>query len=478
MSEVTEPEARPPVHRKATQVAPPWSRLFGTLKRLKRPIVAVAAVGAVLSGLLGYWNSYRTVREGLAPAVATRASPADAGPLSIVVLPFANQTGDPQRAYIADGLTSSVTADLSRIRDAFIVPVGTAVAYRDKAVPVKQIGQDLGVHFVLQGSVMADGNRLRINAQLADAQSGAQKWTEIFEGDLSDLFALQDQVTARIGNSIGNQMVILAARDSQTRKSGANVTDLLLRADALSLNPWSLQNERKVEALTRQALAADPGDARATLGLAWSLLLQAYNAGADVSDEAREKLIAEGSALALRARAMDPNNPDLYGALVIQAWFHGDPSAALRYAERRIVLDPRDPGAYNNLANLYLKLVQPAKTIELLNKALEVYPRGFDHIFGNMAFGYFMLGDNADAAAWAQKAIDANTGHSEPFALLAIAYAEQGDEARARAAKTQALQRFPDLHAPALSPRECVSERWCQYLQTRYLPAWRKAGLP
>jgi TolB-like protein len=197
MSELTEPEAPPPAQAKATQIAPHWSRLFARLKRLKGPIVAAAAVGAVLSGLLGYWNSYRTVRDGFAPAITTRASPADAGPLSIVLLPFANQTGDPQRAYIADGLTSSVTADLSRIRDAFIVPVGTAVAYRDRTVPMKQIGQDLGVHFVLQGSVLADGNKLRINAQLADAQSGAQKWTEVFDGDLSDLFALQDHAKSQ-----------------------------------------------------------------------------------------------------------------------------------------------------------------------------------------------------------------------------------------------------------------------------------------
>jgi adenylate cyclase len=478
MSEVTEPEAPSPPQRKARQAAPRWFRLLDTAKRLKRPIVAVAAVGAVLSGLLGYWSSYRAVHEAFAPAIATQASPADAGPLSIVVLPFVNQTGDPQRAYIADGLTSSVTADLSRIRDAFIVPVSTAVAYRDKAVPVKQIGRDLGVRFVLQGSVMADGNRLRIHAQLADAQSGAQKWTDIFEGDMSDLFALQDQVTARIGNSIGNQMVILAARESQTRKRSANVTDLQLRADALSLNPWSLQNEKRVEALSRQVLAADPANARATLGLAWSLLLQAYNAGPDLSDEARERLIAEGGALALKAKAIDPDNPDLYGALVIQSWFQGDPSAAVHYAERRLEIDARDPGAYNNLANLYLKLVQPAKSIALLKKALEVYPKGFDHIFGNMAFAHFMLGDNRAAVTWARKAIDIDTGHPEIYALLAIAYSEQGDNANALAAKSQALQRFPDLKAPVLSHRECVTQQWCHYLQTQYLPAWRRAGLP
>src|SRR4029079_6687528 len=244
-----------------TLIARASSRLLEKAKELKRPIAAIAAVGAVLGGLAGYWNAYRAMHEGLAHhAPPAAALPADAGPLSIVVLPFANQTGDPQKTYIADGLTTSITADLSRIRDAFIVPVSTAIAYRDKAAPVTQIGRELGVRYVLQGSVMADGNNVRIHAQLADAASGAQKWTDTFEGNLSDLFRLQDQVTARIGNSLGNELVILAARESQTRKTGAQAPNLLLRANARMLNAQSLENWRAVEALQRQALAADPGN--------------------------------------------------------------------------------------------------------------------------------------------------------------------------------------------------------------------------
>jgi adenylate cyclase len=454
------------------------SRLLARLKRLRGPIVAIAAGGAVLSGLVGYWNTYRAVRDGVAPATVTSNLPADAGPLSIVVLPFSNQTGDPQKAYIADGLTSSITADLSRIRDAFIVPVSSAVMYRDKAAPVKQIGQDLGVRFVLQGSVLASGNRLRINAQLADAQSGAQKWTETFEGDLADLFALQDQVTARIGNSIGNQMVILAARESQTRKSGVNVADLILRADALALKPQSLQNWKAIEALLRQALVADPGNATATVGLASTLLLQAFNFGGVLKDDVREKLIAEAGVLAIKAKTMDRDNPDVYGALVMHAWFQGDTSAALRYEERRVALDPRNPDAYNDLAVLYYHLAQPAKAIELLNKALALYPRGADTFFVNMGVSYFMLGDYGSAAAWSQKSIDTSTGLDDSYSLLAMAYAEQGDVARASAAAKEARRRFPNLKPRTLSARECVSEAWCQFLQTKYLPAWRKAGLP
>jgi len=478
MSEVSETEAssRPPTELSA--ISARWSRLFARLKQLKGLITAIAATGAVLGGMVGYWNAYRVVHEGIAPATMTAALPANAGPLSIVVLPFANQTGDPQRAYIADGLTGSITADLSRIRDAFIVPVSTAVTYRDKAASAKQIGQDLGVRFVLQGSVMSEGNKLRINAQLADTQSGAQKWTESFDGDLADLFALQDKVTARIGNSIGTQMVILAARESQTRKSGARVAELLLRANALGLSAQSLQNWKDMEALQRQALAVDPGNASATEDLAFSLLVQAWNFAGVLNDDAREKLIAEGGALALKAKTMDPDSPAVYGALVMHAWFEGDPAAALRYAEKRVALDPRNPDAYNNLAVIYYHLGQPAKSIEMLNRALALYPRGFDALFGNMATGYFMLGDNVTATAWAQKAIDIDTGQGVIYALLAIAYSEQGDEQRARAATAEVRRKFPDLKPPTLSARECVAEAWCQFLQTKYLPAWRRAGLP
>jgi len=454
------------------------ARLFARLKGLKGTLVAVAAVGAALSGLIGYWTTYRTVRDAVAPVAAIGSTPADAGPLSIVVLPFANQTGDPAKAYIADGLTGSITADLSRIRDAFIVPVSSALAFRDKAAPVRQIGQELGVRFVLQGSVLADGGKLRINAQLADVQSGAQKWTETFEGDIADLFALEDQVTARIGNSIGNQIVILAARDSQTRKSGAKAADLVLRATALGMAPQSLQNWKEVEALLRQALAADAGNATATLRLSQALLVQAFNFGGVLDEDTVGRLIAEGGALAVKAQAMDPANPEVYGPLVMQAWFRADTAAALRYEERRVELDPRNPDAFNDLAVVYYRLGQPAKAIDMLNRSLALYPKGGDVVFVNLGVSHFMLGDYAAAASWSQRAIDANTGLDDSYSLLAMAYAAQGEDAKASAATAEARRRFPNLKPRAVSPRECVSETWCEFLKSRYLPAWRKAGLP
>jgi TolB-like protein len=145
-----------------------------------------------------------------------------------VVLPFTNLTGDPNQAYVADGITASLTADLSRIRDAFIVDAKTAFAYKEKPLTAQQVGKDLGVRFVLQGGVQRNRTKIRINAQLADASSNAQLWSESFEGDQSDLFALQDRVTTLVGNNIGPVMVVVAARESETRKSSPKTTWVVL----------------------------------------------------------------------------------------------------------------------------------------------------------------------------------------------------------------------------------------------------------
>ena len=274
MTDSAPPEDASPPDPVARPAASRWAKLWEQLKRFRGPIAAIAAFGAVLSGFLGYWSAYQTVEKVVVPKAAPVAVTADAGPLSIVVLPFTNLTGDPNQAYVADGITASLTSDLSRIREAFIVDAKTAFAYKDKPVTAQQVGKDLGVHFVLQGSVQRNGTKIRINAQLADANSNAQRWSDTFEGDQSDLFALQDRVTTLVGNSIGREMVIVAARESETRKSSPKVSDLMLRAMALELRPMSLKNSQQTEDLYRQALALEPTNPSVMVGLAWSLLVQ------------------------------------------------------------------------------------------------------------------------------------------------------------------------------------------------------------
>jgi adenylate cyclase len=265
MADSAPPEDASPHEPKTTPAAGRWAKLWGQLKRFRGPIAAIAAFGAVLSGLLGYWSAYQTVEKVVAPKLPPAVAAGDAGPLSVVVLPFQNLTGDPSQEYVADGLTAGLTADLSRIRDAFVVNTKTAFAYKDKPVTAQQVGKDLGVRFVLQGSVQRSGNKIRISAQLADATSNAQLWSENFDGDLSDLFALQDRVTTQVGNSIGRKMVIVAARESEMRTSSPKAADLMLRARALAMKPSTLKNLQQSEDLYRQALALEPGNA-STMG--------------------------------------------------------------------------------------------------------------------------------------------------------------------------------------------------------------------
>ena len=162
--------------------------------------------------------------------------PAQAAHLSIVVLPFANLSGDPAQDYFADGITENLTTELSRIKDSFVIARNTAFTFKGKNVDAKQIGKELGVRYVLEGSVQRDQNRVRVNAQLVDADSGAHLWAQRFEEDLADLFKLQDQVVTRLANTLGNELTKAEAAKG-ARSTNPDANDLVMRG-------WALDNEQ------------------------------------------------------------------------------------------------------------------------------------------------------------------------------------------------------------------------------------------
>jgi adenylate cyclase len=416
------------------------ARWSGAIRRARGVIAMVAAGGVVLSGGLGYWNAYRAV-QGLpaAPAgVSDLGAPsADAGPLSIVVLPFANLTGDPAQGHLADGLTASVTADLSRIGDAFVVGAGTALAFKDRPLKAREVGQELGVRFVLQANVQRSGNRIRIQAQLTDTATNAQLWSESFEGDGSDLFTLQDQVTTLIGNSMGRELVVRAARDSERRRSNPAVTDLLLQARALQIRPQTPANWQRVEALCRQALALDPANADATLMLAKSLALQGKNFGIELGVEAWMSKVDEAAALSSRMRDSNAHadDPRLHEVLGIVAQLRGDFDGTLRAYQNRLKLEPKSQEAHVELANAYLDQAEPKLALDLLTRALALDPKyPLDSMLANLSWVEFMLEDYDAAIEWGLKAQAANPTWYARYTTLAAAYAMKGDREKAAAA--------------------------------------------
>ncbi len=345
------------------------------LKHAKGIIVALAGGGAVLSGLVGYYTTYQTVASNVSPTSSATTSATTIRPLSVVVLPFANQTGDAQKSYIADGLTSSITSDLLRIRDAFVISSATAFTYRDKPVTAQQVGKEVGVRFVLQGSVLASSDKIRINAQLADTQTGAQLWSETFDGALTNLFALQDQVTTKIANSIGREMVVVAARESEKRSANnPKVADLMLRLDALSLKPISPSNLPLVDEVCRQILAIEPNQVNAMLALARMEIFSLLYFSGMFDEQTQAKKYKEVGELLLKAKQIDPDNVNAHIPTMLYAESQGDFDGALRAVEQGFARLPKDPVIYNSFAHTLLMRGESKKALEILNQALVLDP--------------------------------------------------------------------------------------------------------
>ena len=214
----------------------------------KRAVLALLAIaGLLLLSAAGAWELLFANRPGAvttsppAPVASDATAPAEAKHLSIVVLPFKNLSGDPAQDYFADGVTDNLTTDLSRIRNSFVIASTTAFTYKGKTVDAKEIGKDLGVRYVLEGSVQRDQNRVRVNAQLVDAETGAHLWAERFEEDVADLFKLQDQVVARLANTLGLQLV-KAEAERGARSKNPDAVDLTMRG---CLVPVATANERQ-----------------------------------------------------------------------------------------------------------------------------------------------------------------------------------------------------------------------------------------
>jgi adenylate cyclase len=430
--------------------------------------IAAACVFAVVAASAVWWY-------------AARPKTIAAAPLSIAVLPFANLSGDPGQGYLADGLTAAITNDLSRIRDAYIVDASTSYIYKNKPVPAQEAGEQLGVRFVLMGSVERDKDHIRFHAQLDDTGTGAQLWSDTFDGDESDLFALQDRVTTRIVNSIDETMVVAAARDSEKRKSSPAAADLNLRAWALLMTPDTEKRSQQMEALYRQALAIEPDNAVAMAGLASTLTNVAATSDNGLDPAARERIFLEAREYALKARAIDPRLTQIYVALGTYAKVHDDFAGYKNANETRLALEPKNPVSYINMAWVYYDAGEPKRVLELLDQAAELHHKTRRHLWtvGLKGNTYFMLGDDDKAIEWTLKAMSDKPESPFGYAMLAMAYARKGDKAKAQAAADNLRRVAPNFTLSELEPPQpSYPEASKEFWNKRLIPAWRLAGLP
>ena len=291
------------------------------------------------------------------PAIST--SPPVAAPrLSIVVLPFTNLSNDPEQQYFADGITEDVTTDLSRISGSFVIARNTAFTYKDKAIDAKQIGRELGVRYVLEGSVRRSGDQVRVNAQLVDAETGAHLWAERFNRKASDLLEIQDDITRCIAFELTAELVEAESkRLIRERPNNLDAVDLAMQARALLNKPPSREQNAQIRQLYEKALAIDPQNVDALIGLAASYLTGIHDLHASEDHEwNRRATDAVNSALAIEprnARAFLAKSRVL--AYSNERDYRGELDEATAAAETAVTLDPNLAGAYGWLGRLYAK---------------------------------------------------------------------------------------------------------------------------
>lgn len=431
-----------------------------------------AGIAVLLAIAPGAWyflsaNRPATVATGESLSVGTDA----AARLSLVILPFANLSNDSSQDYFADGITENLTTDLSRISGSFVIARNTAFTFKGKNVDAKQIGKELGVRYVLEGSVQRDSNRVRVNAQLIDATSGAHLWADRFEEDVADLFKLQDEVVARLANSLGYELIKAEAKNSNSSKN-PDAVDLELRGRALFLTRFQQgANEKEIthaaQASFQQALAIDPNNPEALAGSAFTYYIDYYYGWRPDIIDYDAKILSQAD----RAISIDPSNVEAY--FVKSFYLNGShrTKEGLRAANEGLAIDPNYAPLYNARAWSQMLLGQLEDARSDILKAIKLSPR--DPTMGLwrtiLADAEMGLGNFDAAIDQLHQAIDAGYRSSYPYSQLAAAYALAGKTQDAGGALAEALKFSPDLTIKSVE-------------RTNVLPVvlegLRKAGLP
>ena len=295
-----------------------------------------------------------------------------AGPprLSIVVLPFANLGGDPEQEYFVDGVTESLTTDLARISGSFVIGRNTAFTYKGKHVDLKQIGRELNVRYALEGSVQRSGNRLRVNVQLIDAETGAHLWAERFDKAVADLFDMQDEIVARLASQLGTQLIAVEARRAEQAPHPDSM-DFYFLGMACANKGWTPEHMTQASRCFERALASDPSNVDAMVGAAFA----DYVRGSASLPDDRAALLARAEATLNKALSLAPEHALAhFGLARVQAQTNRA-LQAIAECERALLLDRNLAGAHTIIGVAKWFIGRGEETEAHINEALRLSPR-------------------------------------------------------------------------------------------------------
>jgi adenylate cyclase len=433
-----------------------------TLKNIARPVRAYrVSVGSPLAS--GRNASLER------PALALPDKP------SLAVLPFENMSGDPEQEYFADGIVEDIITALSRVHWLFVIARNSSFTFKGKPVDVKQVGHELGVRYVLEGSVRKAGNRVRITGQLVDATTGAHVWADHFDGALDYIFDLQDRVTASVAGTIEPRL-----QQAEIERAGRKPTesldayDYFLRGMA-SFHLFTKDGLLEARRLFQRATQLDPNYASAYGMAAWCIHLCKTNAW--LVEPERE--IAEGVSLARRAVTVGKDDPTaLWSGGHSLAYLAREIESGAASIDRALVLNPNLAAAWGVSGWLRIYLGEPAKAIEHLERAGRLSP--LDPIayvgYAGRALAHLLAGRYDEAVSWATKARREQPNWATSLRVAAVAYALSDRTVEAREAIARLREIDPTLRLSNLErvapPLQRPEDR------TRFVEGLHKAGLP
>ncbi|MDJ0957002.1 MAG: adenylate/guanylate cyclase domain-containing protein [Arenicellales bacterium] len=359
---------------------------------------------------------------------------------SIVVLAFDNMSGDPEHEYFSDGVTEDIITDLSKISGLFVIARNSAFSYKGKPINVQAVSRELGVRYVLEGSVRRAGNRVRVTAQLIDGTTGGHVWAERYDRELADIFAVQDEVTQEIVAALAPKLTE-AEQEIQTRQPTENLEayDCFLRGRE---HWWRFTKEANAEArsMFQRAVELDPNFAMAFAWLGASHLVDHVNQWS----ESVEQSVRLHSELVQRAVSLDDQDAFTRVQLGMAYLFERQHELAIAEGEKAIALDPNFAHARFDLAWFYHYAGRSAESLDMLNEAVRLDPHFSDMIFHLRALCYFHLGRYEDAAVNLKRRFTRNPNTDVSRVLLAACYGHLGRAAEAQAEWREALKINPD----------------------------------
>jgi TolB-like protein/tetratricopeptide (TPR) repeat protein len=385
----------------------------------------------------------RVYRVGSSAKVHQTAPPPSSAPhLSLIVLPLTNIGGDPDQEYFADGVTESLTTDLSRIAGAFVIARNTAFTFKGKPIDVKRLGRELNVGYVLEGSVQRGGNRLRINVQLIDAETGNHIWAERFDKPVADLFDMQDEIVSRLANTLGVQLIAAEAQRAE-RSPNPNSMDLFFQGRACWNKGLTPEYLTKARGFYERALALDPGNIEALVGAAGVDV--AFAAGV-LTDEDFARFAAAEADLT-KALSLDPNHAVAHLLLGAVKMYTNRAAEGIAECEQALALDRNLATAHGLIGNAKYVSGRGGETEAHINEALRLSPRDtFAFLWiAEVGLSKAQLGADTDAVSWLRRSLEANRNYPVAHFHLASALAWLGELDAARASVQAGLALDPSF---------------------------------